>query len=105
MPKSIEEVAKIKRSVEGLKESAFWLGNRSMINLLTSTENVHFGAKSPEYYTPYQPLDQRMFVHKKVEEPIVVNLPFEVRGISETIFVGVYEFSSGKSMLSTYILS
>ena len=33
-PHSIDEVAKTKRAVEGLKESAFWLGNRSMLSLL-----------------------------------------------------------------------
>ena len=35
LPKSIDEVAKVKRSVQGLKESAFWLGNRSMVNLVS----------------------------------------------------------------------
>ena len=40
LPKSIDAVAKIKRSVQGLKESAFWLGNRSMVKLLASTKNA-----------------------------------------------------------------
>ena len=52
LPQSIEEVAKIKRSVQGLKESAFWLGNRSMVNLVTGVS-----AGQPGSYAPYLPKD------------------------------------------------
>ena len=34
-----------------------------------------------------------------------MSLPFEVEGLSETIFAGIYEFTLGKSLLSIQILS
>ena len=51
------------------------------------------------------PLNQQIFVHKRVEATIVASLPFEVEGPSETMFAGVYEFTLGKSLLSLQILS
>ena len=74
-----------------------------MIKLLESSHNLPDGTS--DNFTPYQPKSQQIYVHKKVDESIVASLPFEVEGLEETIFVGIYEFTLGKQLLSVQILS
>ena len=94
LPKSIDEISKVKRSVQGLRESAFWMGNRSMLKLLSNSGSL---AQDPSAYTPYLPKTQQIWTHKKFQDTVVASLPFEVEGLEETIFVGLYEFSLGRS--------
>ena len=73
-----------------------------MLKLLSNSKNL---ASDPTAYTPYLPKTQQIWTHKKFQDTVVASLPFEVEGLEETIFVGLYEFSLGRSMLSVHVLS
>ena len=73
-----------------------------MLKLLSNSGSL---AQDPSAYTPYLPKTQQIWTHKKFLDTVVASLPFEVEGLEETIFVGLYEFSLGRSLLSVHILS
>ena len=97
---SIEQVAKEKRSLLGLHEKSFMMGNRNMIHLIEYGDGWQDLVLIPSYI----PKHNKVFIAKQTEETIVASIPFEVNGIAETISAGIYEYTQGASLMSLHII-
>ena len=89
LPVSMEQVAKEKRSNLGHHEKSFTMGNRNMIHLIEYGD----GWQDEVIIPSYVPKEKRVFTAKQTEETIVASLPFEVTGVAEVIYAGIYEFT------------
>jgi hypothetical protein len=91
LPHSIDQVAKSKRSMLGLQEKSFTMGNRNMIHLVEYGD----GYQNLELVPSYVPKDKRVFVSRQTEEGIVLSLPLKVEGVGEVLYAGIYEYTQG----------
>jgi len=91
LPHTIDQVAKTKRSILGLNEKAFTMGNRNMIHLIEYGD----GWQDMTLIPSYVPKDKRIFVAKQTDEQIVLSLPFQVDGEGDSIYAGIYEYTQG----------
>lgn len=89
LPVSLDQVAKEKKSLLGLNEKSFTMGNRNMIHLIEYGD----GWKDQVIVPSYVPKDRRIFISKQTEDNIVTSLPFEVNGIAEVFYAGIYEYT------------
>lgn len=53
---------------------------------------------------PYVPKETRIFTSKQSEDTIVTSLPFEVTGLEEIIYAGLYEYTQGANLMSLHII-
>lgn len=72
-----------------MSEKSFMLGNRNMIHLFEYGDGWQDLVLVPSYV----PKDTRIFTSKQTDEEIVVSLPFEVTGIAEMFYAGIYEYT------------
>jgi len=77
------------------------MGNRDMIHLIEYGD----GYKQMTLVPSYVPKERRVFVSKQTEQQTVVSLPFEVRGVAEQVYVGIYEYTQGVNLMSVHIYS
>ena len=100
LPASLSQVAKVKRSMLGMDEKSFMMGNRNMIHLIEYGD----GWKDEVLIPSYVPKDRRVFVSKQTDDTIVSSLPFEVNGVAEVFYAGIYEYTKGANLLSLHII-
>ena len=65
------------------------MGNRNMIHLIEYGD----GWQDEVIIPSYVPKEKRVFTSKQTDETIVASLPFEVTGVAEVIYAGIYEFT------------
>ena len=75
------------------------MGNRNMIHLIEYGD----GWKDLEIIPSYVPKERRVFVSKQTDEEIVTSIPFEVTGVAEMFYAGVYEYTQGVNLLSLHV--
>jgi hypothetical protein len=76
------------------------MGNRNMIHLIEYGDGWQDLALIPAYV----PKERRVFISKQTDETIVVSIPFEVSGLEEMIYAGIYEYTSGANLMSLHII-
>lgn len=76
------------------------MGNRNMIHLIEYGD----GFKEEAVVPSYVPKDRRVFVSKQTDDNIVVSLPFEVTGVAEVFYAGIYEYTQGANLMSLAIV-
>ena len=99
LPFSLYQIAKTKRSMLGLHEKAFTIGNRHIVHLIEYGD----GYESTEIIPSYVPKDKRIFTAQATEEQVVLSLPFNVEGIGEVFYAGIYEYTQGVNQMSLHI--
>ena len=72
LPVNLDQVAKEKKSLLGLNEKSFSMGNRDIIHLIEYGD----GFKDHVVIPSYVPKERRVFVSKQTDDNIVVSLPF-----------------------------
>ena len=91
-----------------MKESAFKIGNRDIIELLETGNTIKkekSGVKKNSFLdeSPYQPKDSRIYSTADTDRKIITSIPFEVTTDSEMFFAGIYEYTEGANLLSLVI--
>ena len=99
LPSSMDQIAKLKRSVAGIHEKSFMMGNRNMIHLIEYGD----GWQDLVLIPAYVPKDRTLFISKQTDETVVVSIPFEIDGLVEMVYVGIYEYTSGVNLISLHI--
>ena len=79
----MDQIAKLKRSVAGIHEKSFMMGNRNMIHLIEYGD----GWQDLVLIPAYVPKDRSLFISKQ----------------TEMVYVGIYEYTSGVNLISLHI--
>ena len=86
--------------VEDMREKAFMMGNREMINLLEQGDDWRNHPLGP----PYQPKQEKFFTYTKTQDTVILSLPFSVMTEGEMFYAGLYEASAGSNLLSIHVI-
>lgn len=100
LPLNMEQIAKEKKSILGLNEKSFTMGNRDMIHLIEFGD----GWKDHVFVPSYVPKEQRIFSIAHSDQVVVASLPFEVNDVAEMVYAGIYEYTQGVNLLSLHII-